>query len=252
MSKRLTALRVASTADEPPVEDTPAAESAAVEADPSDLGDQAAEALGTMELDPPARGSRATPTTDPELVRRARTGDVHAFEALYRQWHRRLYGFIYQMIGNETEATDLTQDTFVKLWEALPTLRAEEAFTSYLYRMAVNLCRDQYRRRGRAQIDSLDQPRFGEDDDNREWELPDTRFDPAQPLETRELQDRVQAAIAKLSPDHRTVIVLHHFQDLELIDIARVMGCAEGTVKSRLARAREELKRKLQGYLSWP
>lgn len=202
-----------------------------------------------LSFDPPERRGRPQPTTDPDLVRRAREGDIPAFEALYRAWHRRIYNFIYQMINNEGDAADLTQDVFVKLYESLPTLRVEEAFTSFLYRITINLCRDHYRKYRRVGIDSLDQPRAGNDDDGPTFEIPDFSGDPYRAMEHTELQRRVQAAIATLSEDHRAVIILHHFQDRELTEIAQIMDCAEGTVKSRLARARDELKRKLRGYM---
>lgn len=214
-------------------------------------GDDEAESLIAAEsisLEPPVRSPRAAQTVDLDLVRRAREGDRHAFEALYRQWHRRIYNLIYQLVSSESDATDLTQDVFVKLYETLPTLRADEAFISFLYQMAVNRCRDHYRKRGRVAVDSLDQPR-GTDEDSPTIEIPDVSHDPHRAMETDELQKRVQDAIRTLSEDHRTVIALHHFQDMELTEIAKIMGCRVGTVKSRLARAREELKRKLRGYM---
>lgn len=212
-------------------------------------GAEADDAPVPRSFDPPEPRGRPQPATDPDLVRRARGGDTAAFEALYRAWHRRIYNFVYQMINNDGDAADLTQDVFVKLYESLPTLRVDEAFTSFLYRMTINLCRDHYRKHRRVSVDSLDQPRPSDDDDAPAMEIADSSGDPQLLVENTELQKRVQAAMATLSEDHRTVIILHHFQDRELVEIAKIMGCAEGTVKSRLARARDELKRKLRGYM---
>lgn len=217
-----------------------------VDLEDEDLSEAPAPSLA---LDAPLQPRRASQSVDLDLVRRARQADPAAFEALYRAWHRRIYNLIYQLVSNENDAVDLTQDVFVKLYETLPTLRADEAFVSFLYQMAVNLCRDHYRKRGRVGIDSIDQPRPGDDDDGPGLEIPDTSGSPLRALETAELQKRVQDALATLSEDHRTVIVLHHFQDMELTDIAKIMGCRVGTVKSRLARAREEMKRKLRAYM---
>lgn len=185
-----------------------------------------------------------------DLVRRAKEGDWEAREQLFRQYNRRLYNFVLRMVNNEEDAADITQDVFVRLFETLPSLRAEEAFTSFLYTIAVNACRDHARRRQRVQFESLDAPRAGTDDEESSTlEIPDDADTPDVSLERDELQKRVQQAIATLSEDHRAVIVMHHLQDMEVNDMARILGVRVGTVKSRLARARAELERKLRSYV---
>jgi RNA polymerase sigma-70 factor, ECF subfamily len=183
-----------------------------------------------------------------DWVRRAQEGDVRAFEQLFQQYHRGIFNTIYQMTHNDADAADLTQDVFVRAYRALPRLQTPEAFTSWLYRIAVNLSRNWLRDRGRVRIESLEMPgEEGEEGNTRE--IADPSGDPAALAQTRDMQERVQKAIAGLSPDHRQVVMLHHIEGMPVEEIARVMGCSIGTVKSRLSRARENLKRKLAGYV---
>jgi RNA polymerase sigma-70 factor (ECF subfamily) len=183
-----------------------------------------------------------------DWVRRAQEGDVRAFEQLFQQYHRGIYNTIYQMTHNDADAADLTQEVFVRAYRALPRLQTPEAFTSWLYRIAVNLSRNWLRDRGRVRVESLELPgEEGEEGNTRE--IADPSGDPAALIQTRDMQERVQKAIAGLSPDHRQVVTLHHLEGMPVEEIARVMGCSIGTVKSRLSRARENLKRKLAGYV---
>ena len=186
------------------------------------------------------------PVTD--WVRRAQEGDVRAFEQLFQQYHRGIFNAIYQMTHNDADAADLTQEVFVRAYRALPRLQTPEAFTSWLYRIAVNLSRNWLRDRGRVRVESLEvSSDEGEEGSTRE--IADPSGDPAALIQTRAMQERVQEAVAGLSPDHRTVVTLHHLEGMPVEEIARVMDCSVGTVKSRLSRARDHLKRKLAGYV---
>jgi RNA polymerase sigma-70 factor, ECF subfamily len=186
------------------------------------------------------------PVTD--WVRRAQEGDVRAFEQLFQQYHRGIYNTIYQVTRNEADAADLTQEVFVRAYRALPRLQTPEAFTSWLYRIAVNLSRNWLRDRGRVRIESLELP--GDDGEGGSTrEIADPSGDPAALTQAQDLRERVQKAVEGLSPDHRTVVTLHHLEGMPVEEIARVMDCSIGTVKSRLSRARDHLKRKLAGYV---
>jgi RNA polymerase sigma-70 factor (ECF subfamily) len=179
-----------------------------------------------------------------DLVRRAQSGDLGAFEQLFQQYQRGIYNAIYQMVRSESDAADLTQDVFVRAFRALPRLQAPEAFTSWLYRIAVNLSRNFIRDSTRVRVESLDQP-VDEEEGSGRREIADTSGDPGALAQTKDMQERVRQAVATLSPDHRMVVTLHHLQGLPVEEIARVMGCSVGTVKSRLSRARDHLRRKL-------
>ncbi|MFN3650450.1 MAG: sigma-70 family RNA polymerase sigma factor [Armatimonadota bacterium] len=183
-----------------------------------------------------------------ELVRRAQAGDLQAFERLFEQYQRGIYNLIYQMVRSDADASDLTQDVFVRVWKSLPRLEAPEAFPSWLYRIATNLTRNWIRDHGRVRQESLDQP-FGEEDEGGQREIPDLRADPSAVTQTHATQDVVQRAIAGLSDDHRMVVTLHHLDGMPVEEIAQIMKCSVGTVKSRLARARDNLRRKLAGFV---
>lgn len=183
-----------------------------------------------------------------DWVRRAQEGDVRAFEQLFQQYHRGIYNTIYQMTRNEADAADLTQEVFVRAYRALPRLQTPEAFASWLYRIAVNLSRNWLRDRGRVRVESLELP--GEDgEEGNTREIADPTGDPAVLTQTQDLRERVQKAVSGLSEDHRTVVTLHHLEGVSVEEIARIMNCSIGTVKSRLSRARDHLKRKLAGYV---
>jgi RNA polymerase sigma-70 factor, ECF subfamily len=187
------------------------------------------------------------PTT--ECVRRAQAGDLQAYEQLFNQYNRGIYNLIFQMVRNDQDAADLTQDVFVRVWKSLPRLQAPEAFPSWLYRVATNLTRNWIRDNSRVRQESLDQPFGNDEDETGQREIPDLSGDPSTVTQTRATQDVVQRAIQGLSPDHRMVVTLHHLDGMPVEEIAKTMNCSVGTVKSRLSRARDHLKRKLAGYV---
>jgi RNA polymerase sigma-70 factor (ECF subfamily) len=193
------------------------------------------------------RNLAENPTT--ELVRQAQAGDIQAFERLFEQYQRGIYNAIFQMVRSESDAADLTQEAFVRVWKSLPRLEAPEAFTSWLYRIATNLGRNWIRDNTRVRHESLDQPVGGDEDEGAAREIPDLRGDPATHAQTHAVQDVVQRAIQGLSPDHRQVVTLHHLEGMAVEEIAQIMNCSVGTVKSRLSRARDHLRRKLAGYV---
>jgi RNA polymerase sigma-70 factor (ECF subfamily) len=184
------------------------------------------------------------------VLQRAKEGDLKAFEEIYQMYHRRIYNAVYGMLGDPDDAQDVTQDVFMRLYDALPTLRADEAFSTYLYRIALNLCRDRARRKKRVRFQSMDTPRADDEGDVEPMEFPDGGKLPEEILTGDELQRRVREAVLTLSNDHKAVIVMHHFQGMEVNDIARILGVPTGTVKSRLARGRDQLHRKLRSYLN--
>jgi RNA polymerase sigma-70 factor (ECF subfamily) len=184
-----------------------------------------------------------------EWVRRAQAGDVDAFEQLFRQFQRSVYNLVYQMIRSESDAADLTQEVFLRAWRALPRLEAPEAFASWLFRIAGNLTRNWIRDNTRVRVESLDQPRIGEDDENPAREIADTAADPAALTQSEATRCAVLRAIGTLSDDHRIVVTLHHLEGMPVEEIAGLMRCSVGTVKSRLSRGRDALRRKLAGLV---
>ena len=211
-----------------------------------------ADDLGEEEEEAPDRASAISPEKQAflETLQRAKEGDLKAFEEIYQLYHRRIYNAVYGMLGDADDAQDVTQDVFMRLHDALPTLRADEAFSTYLYRIALNLCRDRARRKKRVRFQSIDTPRADDDGDVEPMDFPDQGKLPEETVNTDELQQRVREAVTTLSTDHKAVIVMHHFQGMEVNDIAGILGVPTGTVKSRLARGRDQLHRKLRSYLN--
>jgi RNA polymerase sigma-70 factor, ECF subfamily len=184
---------------------------------------------------------------DTDLIRRTRAGDREAFEELFNRYQKRVYNLIYRIIGNESDSSDLTQEVFVRVYNSIGKLRTDEAFFSWVRTVAVNLCRDFIRRRP-ARTESLD-ARLETDDGQVERELPDPSAGPERLLLDSDRKRVVDKAVASLSDEHRTVIVLHHLQGMDVQEIARTLDAPVGTIKSRLARARDELRRKLGAYV---
>jgi len=183
---------------------------------------------------------------DKRLISRSLAGDRGAFRQLFEHYAPVVYRVVYRMLGNEDDAADLTQDIFVRVFERLHTIRDGQAFQAWVTRMAVNLAHDCLRRKPRVPL-SLDAPLPGVDGE-QEWQIADEAPDQVDRLLGDERAARVQAALSALSHEHRAVVVLHHLEGMAVEEIGQVLGIPAGTVKSRLARARAELRRRLEGY----
>ncbi len=193
----------------------------------------------------------ASAVTDPgevsdlDLVKRSQAGDTRAFDTLVTRYRGRIYAMSYHLIQNETEAWDLAQEAFIKAWRALPTFKHDAGFYTWLYRIAHNVSYDWLRKK-KIQGD-------GEFDDERtEHRIaagaeasPKGDFAPDIALRNAELGQRIQEAIAKLSPEHRQVIVLREVEGLAYEEIAALIPCSLGTVMSRLFYARKKLQEQL-------
>ncbi|MCX6910822.1 MAG: sigma-70 family RNA polymerase sigma factor [Verrucomicrobia bacterium] len=186
-------------------------------------------------------------TSDPVVVSRAREGDVDAFGELFRATHRRIYNFVRSMVTNPEDAADLTQKTYVRAWGALKSLRSDEAFLVWLHRIALNVVRDS-RKRIERPTESLDAPVDGEESPAA-LEIPDWSLGPGQMVLSADTQRFVRRAVGRLPEIHRTVVAMHHLEGMEVTAIAEVLGISAGTVLSRLARAREALRRTLDSLV---
>jgi len=197
---------------------------------------------------PPPPRADAPPSNAPEdaaLVRRAQAGDLEAFDTLVRRYQERIYGVIYHMTAHHEDAADLAQEAFVRAYRALPGFKQDSSFFTWLYRIAVNLTLNflkQRRPHGQMSLDDLDQQ--AENDPDLVALVSDKT--PRRDATLRELQERLNAALLKLSEPHRMVVTLHDIQGLRHEQIAEIMKCNVGTVRSRLHYARQQL----QAYLS--
>jgi RNA polymerase sigma-70 factor (ECF subfamily) len=170
-----------------------------------------------------------------ELIEGCKRGDPEAFRLLFAAHKDQVYSIAYRYSGNEAVALDIAQETFLKLFSAIRDFRGDARFDSWLYRLVVNCCIDD-RRRGRRLVAAVD----GLVDFLR------TTSDTAlEDLLRSEVEDNVQAAVARLPEDQRIVIVLRYTEGLSYDQIAQILGCSSGTVASRLNRAHKVLERHL-------
>jgi RNA polymerase sigma-70 factor (ECF subfamily) len=178
--------------------------------------------------------------TDEELVAAFQGGDAAAFDALVGRWDRKIQGAIYRVLGASEDSRDLCQEVFLKAYRALGTFKREARFSSWLYQIALNACRDRLRRRrGRVQV-SLDEA--GDALENAHPAAP-TALDL---IEARDLARAVEAAMAALPHEQREVIALKEYQGLTFAEIAEALDVPVSTVKTRLYRGLGQLRQQLE------
>jgi RNA polymerase sigma-70 factor (ECF subfamily) len=178
------------------------------------------------------------------LVAEARGGDLGAYDVLVRRHQERVYATIYHMTSNHEDAADLTQETFVKAFRALGTFKGDSSFFTWLYRIAVNKTINHLKQRKyRGQVSLNDLDLNAEHDPDLVALISDRT--PRRDASLRELQERLNMAMQRLSEEHRMVVTLHDIQGHKHEEIAAIMKCNVGTVRSRLFYARQQL----QAYL---
>jgi len=180
-----------------------------------------------------------------------REGDEPAFDLLYRKYEKPVLDFIYHMVMSVDEAENLCQETFFRVVRARKNYQVRATFKTWLFQIALNLCRDRQRRLKHRSHLSLSAPVRPQNE--REAEIQDVLADPsldlASRVETAELGDLVQRAISALREDEHSVVVLREYQGLDYSEIAEIMDCPVGTLKSLNHRAHEKLKKSLAKYL---
>ncbi|NIM66637.1 MAG: sigma-70 family RNA polymerase sigma factor [Armatimonadetes bacterium] len=182
----------------------------------------------------------------------ARDLAADSFEDLFTCYERKIFNLILRLVGDYEEATDLTSDTFVQALRGLPKFRRQSQPYTWLYRIAVNLCKNHFRRkahRARFFAFSLDQGRESDGEESTP-EIEDCRYEPGRVLEERELQREVEKAIGALAPDLRMAVVLRDFQGLSYQEMAEILDCSLEAIKSRLFRARAALRKSLAAHVS--
>ena len=186
---------------------------------------------------------------DELLIRRAQRGDADAFEQLLLEHQKNVYNLCYRMAGNPDDAMDLSQETFLRAWRCLDQYQFASAFSTWLYRLCSNICIDFLRKQKRQQHVSL----TFEDADGEEqtYAVPDAQPLPEEQVELKLTRETLAAAMAQLLPEHRAVLQLRVVNEMSYEQIADVLDIQIGTVKSRLSRARNQLKKILErGNLS--
>ena len=183
------------------------------------------------------------------VVQRVQSGDVAAFDGLILKYRERLYAVIYNMIGNREDAADLAQDTFIKAFQSIKRFSGESAFFTWLYRIGVNAALGHLRKHRLRQFFSLD--KVDEDNQPAAEVIAALTVDLTADRDTyvKELQEKLNEALQKLSIKHRTVVTLFEIDGMSHQQIAEVMNCSVGTVRSRLHYAKQLLQAELQPYI---
>lgn len=181
--------------------------------------------------------------TDEILIEKSKNGDLEAFELLVRRYESKVYTVAYRFLGNHADASDLAQETFLRLYQALPRFRGDSSFMTWLYHITANACRDEIRRQQRYHVVSLD-AETGNNGTQAISQVPSRAPSPEEAAEQKEFNEVVQLCLNNLSEEHRLVLVMREIQDMSYEEIANVLKCSLGTVKSRLSRARQAFKEK--------
>lgn len=182
--------------------------------------------------------------TEEELIAKAAQGDQDAFAQLLELHKGKVYGLTLRLTGSAEDAMDLTQETFFNAWRGLPRFNGQSKFSTWLYRLATNAAIDFLRReKRRGTVSTV--PLYTEEESQRALDIPDHRFTPQTELERKELQQAIQRGLERLSDEHRQALVLREVNGLSYAEIAQVLGIEEGTVKSRISRARLALRKVL-------
>lgn len=183
-----------------------------------------------------------------KLVQRAQKGDMGAYDDLVRRNQERIYATIYHMTSNHEDANDLAQETFIKAYQALKSFKGGASFYTWVYRIAVNKTINFLKQRNRRAQMSLNEVDFNAENDPDLVALVSENT-PRRAAVLGELQEKLNAALQKLSDTHRLAVVLHDVQGMPHEEIAEIMGCNIGTVRSRLFYARQQLQAYLSDYL---
>ena len=206
------------------------------------------EELGKVALS--ARVAAARPLVEIEFIERLRDGDAQAFDTLVLRFSNDIYALLYRLTQDAEEAADLTQETFLSALKAIKKFRGEADLKTWLFRIAINESRNRFRwwkRRFRSKTDSLDAP-IGDGEQSLSETIHGSFASPEDAILRRERERHLTEALRDLSDIFREAVVLCDIEGLSYEEIATTLDVNLGTVKSRIARGREELRRKLNGF----
>jgi len=184
------------------------------------------------------------------LLRRLRERDERAFRELVEEHRDKVFNLTYRMLGNRAEAEDVAQEVFISVFKTIETFREESKFSTWLYRVTVNHCKNRIKylaRRHDRDQDELDEA--AEQDAAAAVTAPRPALRPDRALEGAQTERMLQEAIGELDEEHRVLVVLRDVEDLSIEEICEITGLPDGTIKSRLHRARMALRKKIQRHL---
>lgn len=210
-----------------------------------------ADKLSLVTVKTPTQPSSDTREIDYELVLRAQRGDKRAFGLLVDKYQRKLARLLSRMVRDQTEIEDIVQEAFIKAYRALPNFRGDSAFYTWLYRIGINTAKNYLVSMGRrptvsSNVEIEDAENFDDGDELRTMETPESA------MATKQIAQTVNDTVASLPEELRTAITLREIEGLSYEEIATVMDCPIGTVRSRIFRARETISAKLKPLLDTP
>ncbi len=180
--------------------------------------------------------------TEQEMISRCKNGDRDAFNVLMEKYQKQVFNIAYGMLSDYEDASDAAQEVFIKIYKSIASFKGESSFTTWMYRICSNVCNDILRKRQRRGVSvSLD----SDDENDSAMQLPSESATPEEQLELNERQKAVREAINALPAEYKEIIVYSDMQQLSYDEIAAILKCPKGTVKSRLNRARTALRKKL-------
>ncbi|SFH31662.1 RNA polymerase, sigma-24 subunit, RpoE [Desulfotomaculum arcticum] len=181
--------------------------------------------------------------SDETLVQKSKKGDLNAFNELVLRYEGKVFSIAYRFMGNHADASDLAQETFIRLYQSLASFRGDSSFSTWLYRITANACRDELRKHQRRRSISMDEMIAASP---ANVPVADNAYSPEDAVQRNEVQRQVQECLNELSDDHRLILVMREIQGFSYDEIAEVLQCSLGTVKSRISRARNALKERLK------
>lgn len=177
--------------------------------------------------------------TEAEIIEKVVSGDSDAFEALVTKYEKQIYAMGMRYTGNQQDAMDITQEVFLRVFRFIKNFNAQSSFSTWIYRITVNVCKDILAKKRRIQELPLD----GESEDGEYTiDIEDFSYSPEAVMQSHQLRDSIASAIAKLPEKYRNIIIMRELNDMSYEDIGRVLDIEQGTVKSRISRGREKLR----------
>lgn len=174
-----------------------------------------------------------------DIIAKVLQGDINRFESLVLAYEKKIYNLCLRMTSSREDASDLTQEAFLKAYRRLDTFKGDSSFYLWIYKIASNTCLDFLRREKKRRSDSLTY----EDESGQliETELPDVRYSPELLMDKRNMRESINAGLRELSPEHRNILIMREIGGFSYSEIAEALGITGGTVKSRISRARRQL-----------
>lgn len=176
-----------------------------------------------------------------QLIKEAKAGNVEAFEELVKQCEKKVFNIAYKMMGNYDDANELAQEAFIRAYKSINKFKEDSLFSTWIYRITTNVCLDELRKRKNKKVISLNED-IKYNDEELKPQIKDDSPGPEKIYEKKEFKNLIYQCIESLSDEYKTVIILRDIEGFSYEEIAKIINCPEGTVKSRISRARKALR----------